>query len=257
MEQTVMAWGSDRYLVKGIDELKMSGPPKPVAMTVKAEELSADDPWIGDEQHEPSNWVIEYTIKGIPKTFKYRILFMDHPKRSLIDSVTVYPAAWQYDSSRQQHVWGIPFAMRQGARSPFYGFFELDDYGYPVEATFAGSTVFPKELSEQLAPTQRWALWVKNHEFESPREAWDACPNKIGNRSELGQILYDLLESTQNPDIRLQVLGAILASRIVEKRMVSLIERSLDSPYKDEVTTARSILEVYAKEEARKRARGY
>jgi hypothetical protein len=117
--------------------------------------------------------------------------------------------------------------------------------------------VFPKELSEQLAPPQRWALWVKNHEFESPGEAWNACPNKIGNRSELGQILHDLLKSTQNPDIRLQVLGAILASRIVEKRMVSLIERSLDSPYTDEATTARSILEVYAKEEARKRARGY
>jgi hypothetical protein len=257
MEKKVMAWGSDRYLVKGIDELDMSGPLKPVAMTVEAEELSSEDPWIGDEQDEPSNWGIKYTIKGFSKPFQYRIKFMDHPKRALIDSVTVYPAAWRYDRSRQQHVWGIQFAMRQGAKRPFYGFFELDDYGYPVEATFAGLTVFPKELSKQLAPLPRWALWVKNHEFESPRDAWDACPNKIGNRSELGEILYGLLKSTKNPDIRLQVLGAIQASRIVDKRMVSLIESSLESPYEEEVTTARSILELFAMEEARKRARGY
>ena len=251
VNDNTMESGNDRYLVKSIDELIISTPQMPVAMTAKAVPLPPDDPWIGDGEDEPSNWEIEYTIKGFSEPFHYRIDFMDKPKRAPIDSVTVYPAAWRYDTSRGQHVWGIRFAMRQGANRPYVGFFELDKYGYPVKALFAGRAIFDKELSKRLSPRYRWALWVKNHEFESPREAWDACPGTIGNRSELAQILCELLESTQNPDIRLQVLSAIQASRAVEKRMIRLIKRSLDSPYKDEVTTARFILDRYEQEKGR------
>ena len=112
------------------------------------------------------------------------------------------------------------------------------------------ATVGDKELSEQLSPRRRWAHWVKNHEFGSPAEAWEACPSTVGHRSEMAQILFDLLESVKNPDVRLQILGAIQASHIVEKRMEPLIKRSLDSPYADEVTMAESILRLYAKDQA-------
>ena len=245
----VMVDGNDRYLVKSIDELNMDGPQMPVATKVWPHELSPSDPWIGDREDDPSNWEIKYTIEGFSDPFQYRIDFMNNPKRAPIDSVTVYPAAWRYDTSREQHVWSIRFTVRQGANRPYVGFFDLDDYGYPIEARFGGRAIFDKELSKRLSPRHRWALWVKNHEFESPAEAWDACPGTIGNRSEMADILYDLLSSVQNPDIRLQVLGAIQASHIIEKRTVPLVKASLDSPYEDEVSTAKSILARYAQEQ--------
>ena len=142
----VMVSGNDRYLVKSIDELNMSGSGMPVAMTVKAVKLPPDDPWIGDREGDPSNWAIEYTIKGFPKQFRYRLPFRGHPERAPIDSVTVHPAAWRYSKNRERHVWGILFEVREGAKRPYTGFFELDDYGYPLGVN---SNYFDKELAKR------------------------------------------------------------------------------------------------------------
>jgi hypothetical protein len=252
VSDNVMVSGYKRYLVKSIDELVMEFPKLPVAMTVRAVELPSDDPWIGNAEGEPSNWAIEYTIKGEPKTFRYRINFMRRPERAPIDSVVVQPAGWILSRRTDDYFRAIRFQVRQGASRPHVGYFVLDDYGYPVEASFAGGwPVFDEELSKRWTPWYRWALRLKNHEFDSPEEAWRARPKTHWNRSELEGIFCELLKSTKNPDVRLQVLGAIEATGVIDEQTIPLVERSLDSAYEDEVSAARFILERHAREKAR------
>jgi hypothetical protein len=252
VEGRSVAYGNQRFLVMSVEPLDMSGPEMRVAMTVKAVKLPPDDPWTGDEEGEPSNWAIEYSIKGIDKSFRYRIPFMRrNPERAPIDSVIVHKADWRYDRFRYMHRWGIRFEVRQGASAPFFGLFELDDHGYPVDATFVRKAIFDRELAKRLTPWYRYSLRIKNHEFNSKEDAYRAQPKSRWDRSEISEICHDLLASAEDPQIRAQVLGIIERTRVLEDRTVPLVEKSLESDDESEVAAARFILERHAKQKAR------
>jgi hypothetical protein len=244
--------GNLQLLVKSIEPLDMSGPKMPVAMTVKATKLPADDPWIGDSEGEPSDWVIDYTIKGVEESYRYRIPFRADPDVEPINRVIIHDADWQYDWSRRQHKWGIRIEVREGVNSPFYGFIELDDYGYPVDAHYSHRAFFDEELKKRLTPWYRWSLRLRNSEFETGGAAWRSRPNIAWNRSELSGIVHELLESTDNADVRLQVLEVIAQSAVVRDDTIPLVKKSLDATNELEAQAASRILERHEMEKARR-----
>jgi hypothetical protein len=238
-------------MVKSIRELDMSGPQRPVAMTVKAVKVPSNDPWTGTRENDPSNWKLEYRIKGFDNPFYYRIRYPDPPNQAPIDSVTVHPAAWRYNSSRQENVWGIYFVVRQGTNGPFTGFIELDDYGYPVKGRFTYQwSVFDKELEQQLTPWRRWGLWVKNHEIDSVQEAIESRPRNTGYKEEeeMGAVFRELL-GIDDSDIRHQTLEVMRYCRVVDAETIPLVKRCLSSKNDAVVTSARCVMEVYRVEE--------
>lgn len=235
-----------RYKVKRVERLDMSGPKFPVAMTVKAIKLPDNDPWIGTRDGDPSNWVIEYTIKGEPKPFRYRIPFRDDPKRSPITTVDVREPGWRYQDGRFLRV--IRFEVRQGPYTPFGGGFELDEWGYPIDSWFTNvSPIFDKDLASRLTPWHRWALRLKNHEFESYAEAQQAQPSTLGRYDEIVPILKDVLASTE--DAHVQYLTLCTLERISTRPadVIPLLKQCLEAESDEVVEKAQQVLDAYEK----------